>query len=167
MTTVRILTTDDGLIPEDLLRSGLDHFRAATLLFEAGPAYFDSAGYMAHMSAELLLKAWLLQAAGQFKGIHSLRKLHHELVTSHGAAPMTTEQVQVLELLDKYGQLRYPNRADPTEVGDDDLPMITEFIRHVLSSLPVPLRQAIDQLHPVEKGGRVLMRKKNGSRVVP
>ena len=71
-------------------------------------------------------------------------------------------RMHALALFGKYGQLRYPNRADPTEVGDDDLPMITEFIRHVLSSLPVPLRQAIDQLRPVEKGGRVLMRKKTG-----
>lgn len=156
---VRTFTTVDGVFPADLLRSGIDHFKAATLLFGAGPSYLDSAGYLAHMAAEQMLKAWLSHLAGQYKGIHVLRELHHELVTSWGAVPMSAEHEKIRELLDKYDQLRYPNRANPIEIGNDDLPMIEEFICYLFNSLPEPLRLTIERVNPVEKGGRVLMKK--------
>lgn len=161
--------SDSDLLAEDFVHGGLDHFKAATVLFKAGPSCFDSAGYLAHMSAELLVKAWLLQVAGDFKRIHSVHDLYAELVTTYGATPMSAEHLQTLELLDRYGQLRYPNRAYPTEIGDNDLPMLEDFISHLVNSLPAHLRIAVAKLNPVEKGGRSLMRKKIDHRreVVP
>jgi HEPN domain-containing protein len=156
----RTFTTADGLIPVDLLHSGLDHFSAATELFRSSPSFLDSAGYLAHISVELLLKSWLLHSAGQFAGIHALRDLYDELAKSHGAVPLSEEEARILALLDEYAQLRYPNRNSPTEVGTEDLPAIEALIEAILGRLPKELREALDKVSPVQKGGRVLMKKK-------
>ncbi len=157
---VRTLTLGDGLIPVDLLHSGICHIEASKLIFKANPYFYDSAGYLAHMSAELLLKAWLLQEAQKFKAIHNLSELYQELVDAHGAMPLSAEHERVLGLLDVYEQLRYPNRDKPTEVGDGDWPAIEAFIHYLYSCLPSSLHDALDQVKPFEKDGRELMRRR-------
>ncbi|WP_366141901.1 HEPN domain-containing protein [Propionivibrio sp.] len=79
-----------------MLHSSLDHLRAAESLFQASPLFFDSAGYLAHISVELLLKAWLLHSAGKFSGIHGLRDLYAELEKAHGAATLTKRKLAFL-----------------------------------------------------------------------
>lgn len=156
----RKFTVDDGLAPIDLLRNAFDHFGAAAKLFASSPSFFDSAGYLAHIAFELVLKAWLLQVAGQFVDSHSLRKLYDELVESHGAPALSPEQVDVLTLLDKYTQLRYPNRNDPTEVGTEDLPAIEVLMQFIYERLPDKLLLELDRIDVFRKGGRALMKKK-------
>ena len=156
----RTYTTDDGMFPEDFVRSGLDHFNAAAVLFGTGPAGLDSAGYLLHMAAELLVKAWLLQVSGKIKAIHCINDLFADLVTIHGEIPMPDEHLEALKIVDKYAQLRYPNRENPTEIGQDDFPMLEKLIGYLVSNLPEPLRLAAAKVNRLQKGGRVLMKKR-------
>jgi hypothetical protein len=115
---------------------------------------------LAHISVELLLKAWLLHAAGKFAGTHHLHLLYDELVRKHGAPTLTAQQSRVLTLLDGYEQLRYPNRNDPTDVGDEDSRAISDFDDAIWRSLPRSLIEDFESVNPLEKGGRVLMKRK-------
>lgn len=153
-------TANDGLVPEDLIHSALDHLGASTMLAKASPIYLDSAGYLAHMAVELVLKAWLLHSAQSFKGIHSLAELYKVLIENHGAPPLDKEQSQLLETLDTYEELRYPNRNAPTEVGDEELEQVSPLIEFLCRKLPQSLQEAIAKMDEVAKGWRVLMRKK-------
>lgn len=151
----------DGLVACDFLHSGLDHMTGAQLLFEGDdPGHFDSAGYLAHIGVELLLKAWLLEVAGEFDGIHNLEALYDLLMKKHGAAVLDNEQQQTLKMLDQFEQLRYPNPKQPTEIGDEDLPHIEALVGHICRAMPQSIPEALEKISPGRKGGRVLMRKK-------
>lgn len=69
----RKFTVEDGLVPVDLLHCGLDHLAASKALFKLSPAGFDSAGYLAHIGVELLLKAWLLYGTEGVRGYPQLQ----------------------------------------------------------------------------------------------
>ena len=75
----RVFSVSEGFAPVDFVHFGLDHTTAAGALFETSPSHFDSAGYLAHIGVELLLKGWLLQELGQFEGIHNLKALYARL----------------------------------------------------------------------------------------
>ena len=53
----RIFTPTDGLLPVDLAHCGLDHLTSAQKLFNSGPSHYDSAGYLAHIGIELLVRS--------------------------------------------------------------------------------------------------------------
>ena len=157
----RLFTAEnDGLTAADFLHAGLDHMTAAKLLFESDdPSYFDSAGYLGHMAVELLVKAWLIEVAGEFEGIHNLQALYDELEKKYGVEPLDDEQRDVLKMLDKFEQLRYPNPKQPTEIGDEDLPRIEALVGYLCRSMPSSIPEALGNIEPGRKGGRVLMRK--------
>ena len=156
----RMFSTADGLVPADFAHCALDHVTAAHALFETNPSHYDSAGYLAHIGVELLLKSWLLQAAGQFAGIHNLQLLYKELVANHGAPALDQAQLEVLATLDQYEQLRYPNPKQPTEVGDEDWPRIEALVGFICRAMPQQVPEALEQVVPGHKAGRVLMRKR-------
>jgi HEPN domain-containing protein len=156
----RIFTTADGLVPLDLLHSSVDHLKAAQKLFDSSASFFDSAGYLAQLSIELMLKAWLLQCAGRFEGHHALRDLHADLVRKHGAQILTAEESDTMTLLDRYSELRYPNRNNPVEVGNESVKGIDNLFDAIFNQLPQELLDAFASLNPVEKGGRILMKRK-------
>lgn len=160
---VRVYKKSDGLLPEDLVHCGLDHLTAAEELFDSNPSHFDSAGYLSHIGVELLLKGWLLQCAGEFKGIHSVKELYEELVKKCGAPQVDSQIQDTLELLDCYEALRYPNRNQPTEVGQEDWNEIDNFAGLVCRSMPKEIEKALDALssnNKITKSGRVLLKKK-------
>lgn len=158
---VRIFRSEkDGLVPCDFLHSGVDHMTAAKLLFESDPSHFDSAGYLAHMAVELLVKAWLLETAGEFEGIHNLQALYDVLAKKYGASPLSGEHQRVLKMLDQFEQLRYPNPKQPTDIGDADLPHIEALVGHLCRAMPQSIPEALEKIEAGRKGGRVLMRKK-------
>lgn len=156
----RGFSTKDGLIPSDFLHSALDHITAAKALFETNPSHYDSAGYVAHIGVELLLKAWLLEASGQFEGIHNLQALYAQLTQQYGAPKLKPEQASTLEMLDKFERLRYPNPKQPTEVGDSDWSDIELLVGFICRSMPPVISEALDKAQFGRKGGRVLMEKK-------
>jgi hypothetical protein len=133
----------------------------AQLLFDGDdPGHFDSAGYLAHIGVELVLKAWLLEVAGEFEGIHNLEALFELLTKKHGAAALDEEQQKVLKMLDQFEHLRYPNPKQPTEIGDGDLPHIEALVGHICRAMPQSIPDALEKIALGRKGGRVLMRKK-------
>jgi hypothetical protein len=151
----------DGLVACDFLHSGLDHLTGAQLLFGSDdPGHFDSGGYLAHIGVELLLKAWLLEVAGEFEGIHNLETLYDLLIKKYGASALGNEQQQALKMLDQFEQLRYPNPKQPTEIGDEDLPLIESLVGHICRTMPQSIHDALEKVAAGRKGGRVLMRKK-------
>lgn len=151
----------DGLVACDFLHSGLDHVTGSKLLFNSDdPGHLDSAGYLAHIGVELLLKAWLLEVAGEFEGIHNLEALYELLIRKYKAAPLNGEQQEVLRMLDQFEQLRYPNPKQPTEIGDDALPHIEALVEQIYYSMPSSIPDALEEIAPGRKGGRVLMRKR-------
>ena len=155
----RTFTAADGLIPGDLIHCGLDHLTAARLLFGSEPGHFDAAGYLAHIGVELLLKGWLLETTHQFRDTHQLSNLYVQLVSEAGAPPLDTNQSALLAVLDQYAALRYPNRKQPTGIGNENWPEIEALIGHLLRSMPKSIEEAIAQIDPVKKAGRVLMKK--------
>lgn len=156
----RTFSTADGFNPVDFAHCGLDHTTAAGALFDTDPSHYDSAGYLAHIGVELLLKSWLLQVLGQFEGIHYLTALYAELESKCGAPKLDSGQIELLATLDGYEQLRYPNPKQPTEVGDEDWPKIEAFVGFVCNAMPQAIPKALEQVVPGRKAGRVLMRKK-------
>lgn len=157
---MRTFYVDDGLVPADFVHCGLDHVTAARLLFDSDPSHFDSAGYLAHIGVELLLKAWLLQVNGQFDGVHSLRELYSQLEGKCGATKLESPQIAILNVLDQYEQLRYPNPKHPTEVGEDDWPQIESLVGFICRAMPLEIAEMLEGIVPGRKAGRVLMVKK-------
>jgi len=157
---VRTFYKADGLDPVDFAHCGLDHMTAARLLFDSDPSHFDSAGYLAHIGVELLLKAWLLQVSGQFDGIHILSELYKQLESKCRAPKLKASQVDIMNVLDQYEQLRYPNPKQPTEVGDDDWPQIEDLVGFICRAMPQEIPDALERVASDRKAGRVLMLKK-------
>ena len=160
MKKPRIFAKQDGVEAGDLLHCGEDHLSAAEALFSTSPSFYDSAGYLAHMGIELLLKGWLLEAAGEFPGIHRLSELWDTLVRSHGAPALTEDESKLLTKLDQFETLRYPNRKAPTEVGSDDWEMVDAFSKKLRGLMPESIETPVPADNLVRKSGRVLMKKK-------
>jgi|ERR1017187_1401022 HEPN domain-containing protein len=156
----RTFSAKDGVVAVDLLHCGVDHLDAAKTLFGGNPSHFDSAGYLAHIGTELLLKAWLLHSTGQFEGIHNCKDLFEMLVKQCGATSPTEENLAALTLLDQHESLRYPNRNAPTEVGTEQWNLIEAFVGYVCRSMPKELSEELGKVKAGSKSGRVLMRKK-------
>ena len=157
--TPRIFSTADGVTVADLLHFGLDNLSAAEALLKSSARHFDSAGYVAHLGIELLLKAWHLQGLNSFPGVHSIIYLWSELRKSLPIRQLSRRDLETLALLDDYAELRYPNLNYPIEIGSDDSPRIGALCTSLLKRMPRALHQAIEGLHWSRKGGRVLMEK--------
>ncbi len=153
------LSVSDGVHPEDLVQAGLDHYKSAIALYGLSPIYFDSGGYLMHMSAELILKAWLQELTNSFPKTHLLEHLYEELHLSKNAPKLTYRQNETLIILDSYERLRYPNRKKPIEVGDADLQFIEDLHKFFLQSLPGSLIDKMGAITDLSKGGRILMKK--------
>lgn len=162
MATRIFSVAKDGLIPSDFLHSGLDHMTAAKLLFDSSPDHYDSGGYLAHIAVELLIKAWLLEIAGEFEGVHNLEILYAHLVEKHGISPLDEKHQATLRMLDQFEQLRYPNRKEPVEIGSTDFPGIDALVGHLCRSMPEAIPKALEQEQGehIRKGGRILMKKR-------
>ena len=91
------LSVTDGLHPEDLVQAGLDHYKSAIELYRLSPVYFDSGGYLMHMSAELILKAWLQELNNSFPKTHLIEDLYQELLKSENAPDLTQRQEETLK----------------------------------------------------------------------
>lgn len=149
----------DGLIPADLVHCGIDHLSASRLLFKSDPRHFDAAGYLTHIGVELLLKGWLLESVGNFHDRHDLMILYDRLVSEAGASQLTDMQRALLAVLNNYGELRYPNRKRPTEIGNENWLAIEVLVDQIVHSMPASLELAIGMIASTNKAGRVLMKK--------
>jgi HEPN domain-containing protein len=163
----RVFGVPDGFTGQELVESARDHMRSAILLFETDPYCFDSAGYLAHLSIELLFKALLLAIRGAFPARHDLRRLFALVEQEVPGTSLTEQGVQALDLINGFGGLRYPNPRQPIEVGNDELDLIVSLYNNILSYIPADMRPAQDPQGLVTKHGRILMRKSTSKGTPP
>lgn len=162
----RIYTKSDGILPVDMMHCAIDHLSASESLFESSPAHYDSAGYLAHLGIEMIIKSILLYRAGSFPGIHSIRNLFDELRSKDYISDLPEELEVVVSTLDEYEYLRYPNLDCPVEIGTDDLILIKKLAKFLYEQLPSNLMSELSELNSPQskslilKAGRMLVRKK-------
>lgn len=83
-------------------------------------------------------------------------------MTQHDAPPLSDGGAATLKTIDAYGELRYPNRHHPAEVGTDDWAGVKTFIDELLRTMPLSLKEALEKVSAGHKSGRVLMEKRIG-----
>ena len=156
----RIFKSEEGYQARDLIHYGLDHVNAAEKLFRTSPSYFDSAGYLLHMWFELLLKAWHLEILSEFPTVHCLTELVEELQKKGQQLSLTDTERSVLEMVDSYGELRYPDPNVGTEVGSDDWESVDSLLNTIWEQTPKSFDEYFETIDPTRKGGRVLMKRR-------
>jgi len=150
--------TNKDFNAEDLLKSGIDHISSAEyLLVSKDPRMYDSAGYLAHIGIELMIKAWLLHANSEFEGIHPLRDLFEQLKESVPALHFSETEHQTIDYLSNFVELRYPNKIRPVEIGQEDIEQIYDLANALWQQMPDNLVEQYEALPSNKKGGRVLM----------
>ena len=153
-------TIQDGYTVEDLLHFGYGHVDAARALFEDAPAFLDSAGYLAHLGVELLLKAWHLAWFGKFDNTHDLVELFNELKEIDASLNIGADNEKFLSQLDEFYLLRYPRRKKgPVEIGSEHLEHLDVLLDALWGSMPTELVGIYEGIDRTKKGGRVLMKK--------
>lgn len=159
---MKMYTTNDGYRAPDLLQAGFDHLDAAYELFELNPRFLDSAGYLAHLGLELVLKAYLLHLKGAFKDTHSLQSLVKDIRELNPKFILQSPTEPFLRELDTFYGLRYPQPevAKRAEVGSDMVPDIKALEHAVWADLPEELRAVYGAVDHTRKSGRILMRKR-------
>lgn len=159
MRNRRKFTTAEGFTVIELLHYGFDHVSAARYLLRRSASYFDSAGYLAHIGIELLLKAWHLDVLGYFEDTHNLQELWGVIAKAPGVQRLTSRSVRTLALLDTYERLRYPNPRSPIEIGSEHLTKVDALVKALKQRMPDSLVLAYSQIDVLKKGGRVLMKR--------
>jgi len=156
---LRVFRRSDGYTETALAEAARDHMSAALTLFEKSPFYYDSAGYLAHLAVELLLKAMLLLVSDEFPGEHDLQRLVEMWRRKVPELEVTDAGEQTLSLVNRFKELRYPKPQDAIEIGSDDVDSIGSLYITLWEFLPDHVRPTIDAKGCITKGGRVLMRR--------
>jgi HEPN domain-containing protein len=155
-----VYTTQDGYTIEDLLHFGYGHVDAARAFFEDDPAFLDSAGYLAHLGIELILKSWHLAWFGKFDNTHDLVELFNELKKIDDSLNIGGDNEKFLTQLDEFYLLRYPRRKKgPVEIGSEHLERLDALLHALWESMPKVLVDIYKGIDRTKKGGRVLMKK--------
>ena len=149
----------DGYTETSLAEAARDHMRASLILFEKGPFYYDSAGYLAHLAIELLFKVMLLYVHDKFPRKHDLQFLLKLLRQDIPELEVTKAGECAISLVNEFKELRYPKPKEPVEIGSDDVVLITNLYSTLWEFIPENLRPTVDSTDELRKGGRVLMRK--------
>ena len=148
IVTRKRYTSEEGFQAVDLLVAARDHILATRcILRECRIFGLDSAGYLLHLAAELILKAWLLHCEGEFPESHVLVTLAVNL-QSRSPVLADPETLRNLATLDKYNELRYPDPSGGVAVSEPDVTALMGFVSDVLfdalppelQELPIPYR---------------------------
>ena len=143
--------------PEDLLQSGLDHLSSSEVLLKSHPNNYDSAGYLAHMAFELMLKSWILFINSEFEAIHSLPKLIEEVKKLDPDFSLNEREQQTLTYLSNFVELRYPSANNPIEIGGDDIEQLNDLAEKIWQGMPEALVQNYQNIPAGKKGNRTLI----------
>ena len=158
MTT---FSAKDDFTVEDMLYFGYGHIDAARTLFEDDPSFLDSAGYLAHLGTELILKAWHLLWFGQFDNTHDLVHLYTRIKENDNSRNIGADNETFLAELDKFYLLRYPRRKEgPVEIASNQLIHFDTLHDALWEKFPIELKDSYATLDLARKGGRVFMKKK-------
>ncbi len=155
----RVFRRSDGYTEASLAEAARDHMRAALILFEKGPFYYDSAGYLAHLAIELLFKVMLLLVRDEFPGEHDLQALLRLLHQEIPDLEVTEAGEHAVSLVNRFKELRYPKPEDPIEIGSDNVDLFARLYSTFWEFIPEEVRPTVDSTGWVTKGGRVLMRR--------
>jgi HEPN domain-containing protein len=153
-------SAQDGYSVEDMLHFGYGHVDAARELFQRDAAFLDSAGYLAQLGVELVLKAWHLEWFGNFDNTHNLVALFDALKKKDKALDIGPDNEKFLTTLNEFYELRYPRREKgPVEVGSDQLKHLDALLHALWEKMPEELTRAYEKIDGTQKGGRRLMKK--------
>jgi HEPN domain-containing protein len=141
----------------DLLQYASGHFVSAQALFSTSAFCFDSAGYLAHVAVELMLKATILHTTGGFPGEHSLQALLEASSATGHPFHLPSSHEGTLYLLDNFQDCRYPRPSAPIQIGYSDCTPIVALWDQLTIQLPLSLKEAWQTADSFNKGGRVLM----------
>lgn len=147
----------DGYNTRDLLDYGVDHLRAAGLLFKTSFQFFDSGAHLAHLGLELLLKALVLEAIGSFPNEHDLTKLYFEIRQHTQSFVLSQKDLKILSHVTNFVQARYPKPNPRDALGSSDWLKIENLANSIVKKLPPRLRNELDSRDVFSKGGRILM----------
>ena len=153
---MKFFTANQGYTASGLLHYGIDHIASAGVLLLKAPRCYDSAGYLAHLGFELLLKALWLKRYGQFPGTHDLKRL---LVDLEGRPVLNLPDTQsdVLDLRQLFGEIRYPIPNHPVSIGDEDWGRIKELYDCFETLLAQEMNDEFESIAGNRKGDRILM----------
>ncbi len=154
--------TKDSYRPYDFLCAAFDHLASANILFAHNPQCCDSAGYLAHLGFELLFKALLLNKLGSFHDGHSLKAIRQTMKSAGIDLSFTAAHERVLNELDNWKELRYPQSNGSPSIGNADWDQVEALYGWIYGRIPVELRHQMQSRDPTSKFGRVLMRKPKG-----
>ena len=167
------LAASDGYSVRGLTHAANDPLFSSLVLFDQKhPQTLDSAGYLAQLGIELLLKAALLNAVGSFPKQHRLALLRTELANANVELKLTTASDEMFvrldafydlrypDPLDAFYDLRYPDPAGASPIGNLDRLAIDALIREILEALPA-VKLAMEAIDHERKAGRVLFSQKD------
>lgn len=154
-TTFRI---EDGYKPELLIQFARDHLYAAEKLYALGIPCLDSAGFLAHLTLELFIKAYLLHLTGQFTNSHNLIGLYETVQESDKSFQFEVFYLDSLRGFDLQHRLRYPHPSDTPGVCQGDLPVLQHLVSLIVERLPSELQAVSDSSEASSKGHRVISR---------
>jgi len=147
----------DGYTSKDLIHYGIDHLIGANYLFKLGHRAYDSAGYLAHLGVELIMKAILLFTQGHFTATHDLWSIYTDLSSLRKKWNLPKKHIDTLKFLNIFYELRYPKLKKPVEVGSDAWPRIEALFANLKKRMAKSLQAEIANINIFEKGGRILM----------
>jgi HEPN domain-containing protein len=156
----RKFTLQDGYSSKDLLQYGIDHLACANQLLQKHPRAYDSAGYLAHLGIELIMKAILLFTQGYFTDTHDLLLIYKDLSSLRKKWILPKKHIETMFLVNNFFKLRYPNVKSVTEIGSDDWPKIKSLSQILVKRMAKSLKNEIKKINIPEKGNRILMYQK-------
>jgi hypothetical protein len=163
--TTKKYSLNDGYTVEGLLQSGFDHLDAAYELFDSSYRFLDSAGYLAHLGIEIILKGYILHMFGEFDKEHSLAKLCAKICEKDHIFLSDSSSKEFIPKFDLFFELRYPHpeRSDGrVEVGGDMVPDIKSLENSIWNALPEQLCACYEKIdHTKKNGGRLMRIQKN------
>jgi HEPN domain-containing protein len=167
MSAKKRFSRADGYSETDLLVSSRDHLLSALLFFEKGSLYgLDSAGYLAHLSIELLLKATLLFLREEFPESHDLGHLLDRVEAAGLRLRIPAAQEELVNRLKTFYGLRYPSPTTPVSISAPDAPLVAKAWDSLWDQLPMRLRKKMPEFYKpgkdgtFRKGDRVIMIRK-------
>lgn len=167
MARRRTFLRSEGYSERELLLAGSHHVVAAAHLYESASFMdLDSAGYLSHLGLELVLKAIVLYVLGCFTDEHHLTRLVATIRAQGLDLALTEEELSLVNRLDHFFELRYPNPSAPVSIETDDGTQVLKLFLRICEGFPQPLRSIVDHLRDpgpdgfFHKGGRVFLFKK-------
>ena len=163
MSRTNPLKRCDGYDERALLMSAADHLEAVDRLMPCGFRVLDSAGFLAHLVVELMLKAYLLHRVDSFPKTHDLAHLLTECDAEGLELDLEQTETEFLTRLNRFKDLRYPNTNDPVSVSSEDFEVLDQIVKRIASQYPGDPQTVLKNLFSpdpdgvVRKGGRALM----------